>query len=110
MSVEIYERENNTPKVLGELRSDIEKALEEIGIEAEGDCKQVTPVDTGRLRNSVTHIVNGGEKYVAVGTNVEYGRYVHEGTSRQHAQPFLTRPVQTNKDKYRKILERNLKT
>lgn len=110
MSVEIYERQNNTPKVLGELRSDIEKALEEIGIEAEGDCKQVTPVDTGRLRNSVTHIVNGGEKYVAVGTNVEYARYVHNGTSKMAGQPYLTSPVQANKEKYRKILERNLKS
>lgn len=110
MSVEIYERENNTQLVLGELRSDIEKALEAIGIEAQGDCKQVTPVDTGRLRNSITHIVNGGEKYVAVGTNVEYARYVHQGTRRQHAQPYLTVPVQTNKDKYRSILEMMLKS
>ena len=34
------------------------------------------PVDTGNLRNSITHMVNDGEKAAYIGTNSEYAVYV----------------------------------
>lgn len=37
-------------------------------------------VDTGRLKNSLTHQVDGNTVYV--GTNVEYAQYVEYGTGR----------------------------
>lgn len=68
------------------------KALELIGIQAEGDIKLAMNevwaetgtdiVDTGRLRNSIAHQVVEGEKAVYVGTNSEYAIYVHEGTGK----------------------------
>ena len=68
------------------------KALELIGIQAEGDIKLAMNevwaetgtdiVDTGRLRNSIAHQVVEGEKAVYVGTNSEYAAYVHEGTGK----------------------------
>lgn len=49
------------------------------------------PVDTGRLRSSITHEVGrDGEGLVGtVGSNVEYAPYVEFGTSHNQAQPFL---------------------
>ena len=41
-----------------------------------------TPVDTGRLRNSMAHAAADDYKTVYVGTNVEYAEYVEDGTSR----------------------------
>lgn len=38
----------------------IAKALEAIGLQAEGYAKLLCPVDTGLLRNSITHAVAGG--------------------------------------------------
>ena len=101
---------DNTDQVIEELGIGIARALEAIGIEAENDAAAITPVDTGRLKNSMTHAVNAGEKYVAVGTNVEYAQYVHNGTSRQKAQPFLTDAVTHNAGKYRQIAEKALKS
>ena len=54
----------------------IEKALEEVGQTAEAYAKLIATqkhiVDTGRLRNSITHVVDMDEKAVYIGTNVEY--------------------------------------
>ena len=46
------------------------KALEAMGEVAESYTKEETPVDTGRLRNSMSHAVKGHDAYI--GTNVYY--------------------------------------
>jgi hypothetical protein len=45
-------------------------------------AKAHCPVDTGRLRSSITHELRsqGGVPVVVIGTNVEYARFVHDGT------------------------------
>lgn len=57
------------------MRAAIARGLEEMGLAAEGYAKVGRPVGTGRLRNSITH-VRASETTEAIGTNVEYGRYV----------------------------------
>jgi HK97 gp10 family phage protein len=56
-------------------------------------AKRLCPVDTGRLRSSITHdeVERRGRTtlVVRVGTNVEYAAYVELGTSRQRSQPYL---------------------
>ena len=42
------------------------------------------PVDIGRLRNSITHSLNKGDKSVSIGTNVEYAIYVEEDETKAH--------------------------
>ena len=61
-------------------------------IKVERAAKRNAPVDTGRLRSSITRsnvVRNGDSLEVAIGTDVEYGPYVELGTSRQRAQPYL---------------------
>ena len=61
------------------------QGLEAVGMQAEGFAKnELTTtdpkrVDTGLLRNSITHQVMDNNS-VLVGTNVFYAIYVHEGT------------------------------
>lgn len=82
-------------------------ALEEIGITAEAYAKMKCPVDTGNLRNSITHTSDG--EFAYIGTNVEYAPYVEMGTSKTRAQPYL-RPAATNHvDEYKRIIESRLK-
>lgn len=38
----------------------VNAALEAVGLKAEGNAKKMCPVDTGLLRNSITHAVSGG--------------------------------------------------
>lgn len=85
----------------------ISRALEAIGLTAEAYAKLKCPVDTGRLRNSITHTVKDDTVYI--GTNVEYAVYVEMGTKNTRAQPYL-RPAATNHtSEYRDIAANELK-
>lgn len=56
------------------------------GIQVQSTAKQLCPVDTGQLRNSITVESlpdNDGIVSVRIGTNVEYGLYVEFGTGQQ---------------------------
>lgn len=69
------------------IESAIEEALEESANAIEKGAKNNTPVDTGRLRNSIEAETNGME--ANIGTDVYYAGYVHDGTYRMAARPFL---------------------
>lgn len=58
----------------------IARALETIGLVAERYAKEKAPVDTGRLRNSISHQVD--DETVYVGTNVEYAPFLEFGTGK----------------------------
>ncbi len=98
---------DNTEQVASAITSALEAALEEIGLVAEGAAKRLCPVDTGRLRNSITHALMGDDS-VAIGTNVEYAIYVHEGTSRRKGVPFLRQAVLNNKSRFESILRKHI--
>lgn len=85
-------------------------ALEAASIFVEGEAKKRVPVDTGLLKNSITHIVRDeGDKTVGyVGTNVEYGPYQELGTSRNKPHPFLQPAVNENKTNISRIIEKEL--
>lgn len=100
---------DHTDEVIEALGTAIARSLEAIGIEAESDAAELCPVDTGRLRNSITHTIDGDEQVAIVGTSTEYALFVHEGVHGRKGQPFLTDAVTQNADKYRKIAEAALK-
>lgn len=113
------------------------RALEKCGLDAEGFAKRnITEngtVDTGNLRNSITHRVDESELAVYVGTNVEYAPYVELGTGKyypggrpgpwvyqdtegnwhytagQRAQPYLKPAVADHKQHYRDIIDNELR-
>lgn len=99
-------RENNAKMIAQAMDSALARALEMIGLAAEGYAKRLCPVDTGRLRNSITH--NQVDDSVYIGTNVEYGPYVELGTSKKDARPFLKPAAQDHKDQYHRILKSQL--
>ena len=100
--------EDNTEGASQGIVRAIGRALEEIGLAAEGYAKAACPVDTGRLRNSITHVALPDEKAVYIGTNVEYAPDVELGTSRQKAQPFLRPAASEHGAQYRQVLKKAL--
>ena len=102
-------REDNAQRIADAIDQALAKALEEVGLVAEGYAKKACPVDTGRLRNSITHQVRPSEKSVYIGTNVEYAPYVELSTSRTKGQPFLRPAAKDHENTYRKIFESELK-
>lgn len=106
MSVIIVTKDNRD-EVLQELDRCVLAAMEKCGLVAEGYAKRLCPVDTGNLRNSIAHAVQGKVAYI--GTNVEYAPYVEMGTIRTRAQPFIKPSVADHVDQYKQIIERRLK-
>lgn len=101
--------ENNKDKVLEELEGAIEQALGIAGMQAENYARANAPVDTGRLRNSITSQVLKGENAVVIGTNVEYAPYQELSTSKMPAcnngRGFLRPAINDHIDEYRHIVE-----
>lgn len=84
------------------------KVIEEWGLLAEGYAKLNCPVDTGRLRNSISH-GKEDENTMVVGTNVEYAAYVELGTSRHpDPQPYLAPAIDEHIDEYKSILQEEM--
>lgn len=103
-------REDNAQWIADAIDQALAKALEEVGLVAEGYAKKACPVDTGRLRNSITHQVRPSEKSVYIGTNVEYAPYVELSTSRTKGHPFLRPAAKDHENTYRKIFEKYLRS
>ena len=132
MSVEIND---NSKEVSAAIKAALLRGLEKCGLVAEGYAKKLCPVDTGNLRNSITHVVDEQEPAAIIGTDSEYGAYVELGTGiyaeggggrptpwvyqdakgnwhytrGNKAQPFLKPAAADHAIQYRKILEDELK-
>jgi len=79
-----------TPKLAafaGKIEHEVEKELDVIGADMEDLAKSLAPVDTGRLRDSIFHRVNGFE--LEFGNDVEYGLYQEFGTRFQPGTPHI---------------------
>lgn len=86
----------------------VERALKNWGQAYENNAKTYAPVDTGRLRNSITHKPQGKNTEV-VQTNVEYAIYQEMGTSKMKAQPYMRPAGENHIAEYKNIIESELK-
>lgn len=98
---------SNRAAVLAAVSDAKKRALEIMGGKAESYAKQLAPVDTGRLRNSITH-QQYDESTEIIGTNVEYAPYVELGTKRQKAKPYLRPAAENHADEYKAIWNNEL--
>ena len=102
-----YTYKDNTDEVLSALENAKKRGLEAIGLTAEGDAKKVTPVDTGRLRNSIGHATEDEAAYI--GTNVEYAPYVELGARDRSGVHMLQRAAAEHTDEYKRLMEDSMK-
>ena len=125
--------EDHSDEVLEALESACQRALEKCVLVAEGYAKKLCHVDTGNLRNSITHTVSDGENAAYIGTNSEYAVYVECGTGiyypggrqtpwtyqdengdwhlthGQRAKPYIKPAVADHAAQYNRITEQELK-
>ena len=94
---------DNSEQILSALEKGKRNALTAIGATAETYAKKATPVRTGRLRNSISHAVDGEAVYI--GTNVEYAPYVELGTSRAKAHHMLQKAATEHSAEYKRLAE-----
>ena len=77
-------------------------ALEIMGGVAETHAKEYSPVDTGRLKGSITHRQKSEDTEI-IGTNVEYAPYQEFGTYKMAAHPFMRPAIENHVAEYVKI-------
>lgn len=94
--------EDNTGAFLNALPEAVDVAMEMIGLQAEGYAKMKCPVDTGNLRNSISHMVANNAAYI--GTGVNYAAYVEMGTSKMAARPYIEPAVTEHSDEYKDMV------
>jgi len=73
-------------------REKVRKELERKALKVVREAKREAPVDTGRLRASITYEMTTGADGLpaaVIGTNVDYAPHVEFGTIYQAPQPFL---------------------
>ena len=123
-----FELKSNRKEVLRGSEEAVERGLAAIGKRAVTYTPRPkerggTPVDTGRLRNSIawaTASQGGGgtdaplgggadDRTVIIGTNVEYGEIVEEGTSKRKPAHMLRNALTDGADEYARIMEAALK-
>ncbi len=123
-----FNLESNRKEVLRGSEAAVERGLAAIGMRAVTYTHRPkerggTPVDTGRLRNSIawatasqggggTDAPSGGgadDRTVIIGTNVEYGEIVEEGTSKRKPARMLRNALTDGADEYARIMEAALK-
>ena len=92
MKVEIIK--DDSKRVLHEVDSQTEKILADIGELIVKSAKEIVPVDTGALKESITYEVDGNS--VTVGSPLNYSVYVELGTSKMGAQPYLRPAFENN--------------
>ena len=102
-----YTYKDNTDEVLSALGKAKKRGLEAIGLVAEGHAKKLTPVDTGRLRNSISHATDDEAAYI--GTNVEYGPYVELGSPTIKAHHMLQKAATEHTAEYKRLMEDSMK-
>ena len=102
-----YTYKDNTDEVLAALERAKKRGLEAIGLTAEGYAKKDTPVDTGRLRNSISHATDDEAAYI--GTNVEYAPYVELGARGRPGVHMLQRAASEHGSEYKQIMEDAMK-
>ena len=98
---------DNSEQVLSAMEKAIKNGLESIGLTAEGHAKKITPVDTGRLRNSMAHAVDDDAAYI--GTNTSYAIFVETGARGRSGAHMLQRAATEHTDEYRQLMEDSMK-
>jgi HK97 gp10 family phage protein len=82
-------------KAKGAVRDIVRKAA----FDVEANAKNVVPVDTGNLKNSID-VEMESDTTAVIGPHTEYAAYVEFGTMNMPAQPYMTPAAEAVKPAY----------
>lgn len=73
---------DNSKEIEAAMKDKISSWLKAIGEDAASTSAEFVPVDTGRLKGSISSVVDEENQQVFIGTNVEYAIYHEFGTGK----------------------------
>lgn len=74
----------------GNMHTFLQKEISKLAFAVERFAKQLTPVDSGRLKSSIHTQPELLGLSAIVSTRTNYAVYVHDGTKYMRARPFMT--------------------
>ena len=83
------------PKTKQMTEKQLKSLLLDFMLSVEGHAKRYAPVDTGRLRSSITTTPKYPSNTITVSDGVQYGFYQEYGTTRMKPQPFMRPALNT---------------
>lgn len=117
MPVQIKVEIKNLEKITGAFSKYPEKvapylrnAAMESAFAVERRAKILSPVDTGRMRASIATSLGIATRGLSsvVSTNVNYAIFVHEGTRRMRARPFMRQGAEAATENIQTIYEKQI--
>ena len=91
MSITIETKLDKTAIIRAGIQDATKQAIAKVCIDTESKAKNLAPVDTGYLKNSIQMDLSRLSELVGeVAVGAEYAVYVEFGTSRMVAQPYMT--------------------
>ena len=103
-AIQIVLETHGLQQILRSLDGDAEKVLDVAARNIERIAKDLAPIDTGALKNSI-HVIKERPLERIIADGVEYGIYQEFGTSRMGAQPFLVPAVERVRKGFAKAWE-----
>lgn len=100
---------NKLKLLVPKVRQAAQDAVAQTALSIESDAKQLAPVDTGRLRASISITFAPDRLSAEVGTNVSYAVHQEFGTRYQPGTPFLGPAYEMNRAAFLANMKQALK-
>jgi len=88
MAAKIVIKYNRLPQIAERLPEAVSAIVRKAAFDVEASAKAVVPVDTGKLKNSITSEFPSQTKAI-VAPHTDYAAYVEYGTRKQRAKPYM---------------------
>lgn len=88
MAGKIIIKYNRLPQIAGRLPDAVGAIVRKAAFDIEANAKAVVPVDTGKLKNSITSEFPSPTKAI-IAPHTDYAAFVEYGTRRQRAKPYM---------------------
>jgi len=83
----------NFGAVIDQVKQKASLVVQQTAVDLEARAKEIVPVKTGHLRSTIQHTVTG-DLTAQVDVGAGYAGFVEFGTSKQEAQPYLTKAAE----------------
>jgi HK97 gp10 family phage protein len=100
---------NRFPEIAAALPEKTKVVVAKTARDIEADAKNVVPVDTGNLKNSIDVEFENDGLTAIVAPHTEYAVLVEFGTRRMSAQPFMTPAAERNRPAFIAAMKQMLK-
>ena len=94
---------NRFPEIAAKLPIEASAVVRKTAYDVEGAAKQIVPVDTGALKNSISTTMDS-DLSATVAPATEYAAFVEFGTRHMGAQPYMTPAAEANRGPFEQAM------